>query len=788
MEKNKLNGKFITCFTSFVLRKKWWIFCGVITLTLFFSIFIGRLEINADVYSNLPENDKVSVLFNKIGEDFGSNYQAIIGMETDDIFKKESLQHIRQITDSLKGMPGIVSVTSLINILDIRGSEWGIEVTRLIDEFNLPESRKDLDSLKNYVLNKEFYKGALVSEDATMTIIVARISHDADNTKVAKKIKEKIMDLNLPEKIHFGGQPFIASAFGEVINKDVGVLGPLAVIFILFVLLISLRSAYGVILPIINVLISTVWTFGLMAITGIKVSIISSVIPILLVAIGSAYTIHLINRFRETRDADFTKSIKNALSFIALPVFYTAITDIFGFISFALGSYLDMISKFGLFTSFGILNAMILSLSFTPAVMSIFTEKLNRKARKFRDINSGIIDKFLERIVFLDYHYPLKVIVFWLLFALLVSIGIFRIERNVDIMSYLGDKNPNSITEKVLQEKMGGTSPVYILLKSDNVLSPEILQLADIIEQKMLSFKEVVHTQSLTSLFKQMNEVMGEGYRLPDNQAKTDNLWFLLEGNEFIERNINFEHTEMVIYATFASNDMEIMKNFTSEMESFLNQISTKKVQAEITGFPSLMISLDKNIVKSQFFSLLLAFLLILISVSVLSGSIIRGIIALTPILLTLTVLFGLMGLFHIPLDFATVLVGSICIGIGIDYAIHIVNHFKICMQEKKTLEETISEVIHISGKAISINVCSITAGFLILIFSSLIPLQRFGILLSVTMIISGLASISFLTSVLVLKNRKSGKGIESEKSDVQTENNFFRKVLSSKLKTLKKK
>jgi len=760
---NKLKSNFSTKFAAFVIRFRIWIFITIILITVFFSLFLNKLEINPDVYSNLPKDDKVSILFNKIGKDFGGNYQAIVGFETKNIFNKESLEHIRLITDSLKAMPGINSVTSLTNIIDIRGSEWGMEVTKLVDEYNIPQTQTALDSLKNYVLNKEFYKGSLVSEDASMTIVVARISNDVNNSEVALKIRDKISGLGLPEKLHFGGQPFIASAFGDVIVKDVGILGPLAVVLILFILMIGLRSAYGVILPIINVLISAVWTFGLMALLGIKISIITSVIPILLVAVGSAYTIHLINRFNETRDQDFRKSLETALAFIAVPVFYTAITDIFGFLSFAFGSYLDMISKFGMFTSFGILCALILSLCFTPAVMTIFPQKKSLKREENHLHKKDLLSIFLRWIAKIDYHHPKTVIASWLILMLLFLFGIFNIERSVDIMSFLSKKNPNRITEKVLQEKMGGTSPIYVLIRSDNVLTPENLKLADSIERKMLSYKDVVHTQSLAGLFKQMNEVMGEGYKIPDVQAKVDNLWFMVDGQEILERNINYEHTEMVVNATFASNEMEVMKKFTSEMENYFGKISQGKTQVELTGFPSLMIRLDENIVKSQFYSLLLAFALILISVSFLTGSLLRGITALTPILLTLVILFGLMGIAHIPLDFATVLVGSICIGIGIDYAIHVVNHFKICRLEGRSLQETIMEVTMISGKAITINIFSITAGFLILIFSSLVPLQRFGILLSVTMIASGMATISFLSSILVLKYRKLDAKSNSE-------------------------
>lgn len=748
---NKLNKILTERFSNLILRFRYWIIVIVVLLTLFFSFFIGKLTINPDVFSNLPKDDRVAALFNKIGKEYGGNAQCIVAIESENIFSKATLEHIRQITDSLKMTEGVSFVTSLTNIIDIRGSEWGIEVTQLIDEYDIPEDQAKLDSLKRYVLSKEFYKGALISEDGKMTVIAARISGNAKETEVSKQIKTRVMSLGLPEKIYFGGQPFIVSAFADVISKDILILGPLAVITIVLILLLSLRSFYGFFLPVLNVMIGALWTFGFMALLNIPLSIITSVIPILLVAVGSAYTIHLINRFRETMTDNYQDSLGKALSFIAVPVFYTAITDIFGFLSFAFGSYLDMINKFGLFTSFGIACALILSLTFTPAVMSVLPSR--RLGKKAAQLQNSTIDKFLRKISLIGFKKPGMVIITWLVFAVVSLTGVFSIERNVDLLSFLSKKNQNRKTEQILQEKMGGTSPVYVLIKSRNVLSPEILRIADSIESKMLSYKEVVHTQSLTGLFKQMNEVMGDGYKIPENQAKTDNLWFMIEGQDILENYINFDHTEMLIHATYGSNEMKKMAAFTNEMERFFDGFRKKNTEVEMTGWPPLMLRLDENIVKSQMSSLLLAFSLIFISISLLSGSVKRGFYAITPIILTLMILFGIMGWLKIPLDFATVLVGSICIGIGIDYSIHISNHFKICKLEGKSAEESIEEVISTSGKAILINILSITSGFLILIFSSLVPLQRFGILLSVTMICSGLAAITFLPALLLLRD-----------------------------------
>jgi uncharacterized protein len=143
----------------------------------------------------------------------------------------------------------------------------GIEVSTLIDEYDIPSDKSTLEQLKKYVLSKDLYRGAMVSEDATMTIISVRLANDVDQVKVAQKIKSTVEDMQLKEKVHFGGMPFITTAFGDVISRDIGFLGPVSLFLILIVLFLSLRKFKGIVLPILNVLLSAVWTFGIMALS-----------------------------------------------------------------------------------------------------------------------------------------------------------------------------------------------------------------------------------------------------------------------------------------------------------------------------------------------------------------------------------------------------------------------------------------------------------------------------------------------------------------------------------------
>jgi predicted RND superfamily exporter protein len=176
---------------------------------------------------------------------------------------------------------------------------------------------------------------------------------------------------------------------------------------------------------------------------------------------------------------------------------------------------------------------------------------------------------------------------------------------------------------------------------------------------------------------------------------------------------------------------------------------------------PFIEVSMDRSLIKSQIGSLIIAIIFVIVIVSILLRSFSAGLFAAIPIISTILILFGVMGFTGIPLNIATVLVASIAMGIGIDYSIHVISHFNSHMKEGATISDALDETIAVSGKAIYINVVSVTAGFLVLLFSVMVPLQYFGLLISLSMILSGLSAMTFLPVILILAHRRKNKRME---------------------------
>lgn len=741
-------------FAESVVKFKWLIVTAVFLLTVFFGYQITKLHINADIISSLPDDDPTAKLYKDIGTEFGGNDMGMIVLENTDIFNAEIIEYIRLITDSVRYTSGVSSVTSLTNILDIKSSEWGIEIGKLVDEYDLPTTRQELDSLKAYVFSKEMYKGAIISEDGTATAIMFTLLPDADNQAVAKEIKSKVEKLEIPGKLYFGGLPMMMNDINDLIVSDIVWLVPIVFLVIAFILLFSFRSFRGVLLPLLTAGFSVIWTLGLMSVTGYELTIISNIIPVVLLAVGSAYTIHVLNSINHIALNDRKQALIRAMVYITIPVILAAVTTSIGFISFVFGAYLIMIKDFGIFTALGTLIALFLSIFFVPALISALSIYRKKNYSEKDEKQTILTHKILLPLSQILFKHPKYTLSGWLFLLLIFIIGIFQIETSVNMADYFKRDNPTRVAEDVMQQKFGGSLPIFVVFEGD-IQSPEVLQLMIKTQQFMKEDPNVSFAQSVADLIEQMNDAMGEGKKVPGDKAKIEQLWFLLDGQEVMPQLVNNELTKGIIQSKFASVDSKQIELFTERMNRYIEESRNDFSEIELTGMPSVYVKLNNSLINSQYNSLLIAIFMVILIVGSILKSASKGIFAAVPIIATIVVLFGFMGVTGIPLDIATVLVASIALGIGIDYSIHVITGFNHYLKENGDAEKAIEYVILSSGKAIVINVLSVSAGFLVLLFSQIVPLQNFGLLVAISMFGSGFGALTLLPVILILANRK---------------------------------
>ncbi|MBN2535130.1 MAG: MMPL family transporter [Spirochaetales bacterium] len=254
--------------------------------------------------------------FDKVNEIFPKQEFFIIGLITDNIFTSKCRGKLDTLTNQFKTLEGVGQVIGPTNVKIIEGSEEGIEVSPILEK--IPESDNEIKEYRMRITTNRLYKDTFISRDQKAAIILIQIEESEKRENILKQIKA-IIDQNKEdhEQYRIAGKAATLTEVKNIITKDLLFLSPIVVFVILFVLFLSFRNLRGVLLPILTVIISVIWTLGIMSILKIPLSIMTTVVPTILIAIGSAYGIHIINRYiheiknREDKKHTITETIKH---------------------------------------------------------------------------------------------------------------------------------------------------------------------------------------------------------------------------------------------------------------------------------------------------------------------------------------------------------------------------------------------------------------------------------------------------------------------------------------------
>ena len=742
--------------SNIVVKFRWLIILSVLAVTVFLGYQLRSLEVDSDIVHSLPPDDPEVKLFNVVGEQFGGNQIGIVILTADNVLMPPVIDDIAMVTDTLTDMEGIISVTSLTNMMKINVEGDNFEVGQMISDRNRPTNRAEADSLLKEITADDMVRGTILSEDGTATAIIFTFADQSNADSLSEVVIDRISNLPLHEEPYFAGSSFIATYVSRVVNHDLVTLIPIAFFLIAFILYFSFHSFRGVILPILTAGLAIIWSMGIFSLLGLKLSMVSNNVPIIILAVGSAYAIHVLNRVNQCKEQDVKKIIRTALAFMFVPVALTALTTMTGFLSFIFGSYLSMIRDFGLLAALGTFFAGVFALTLVPSLLAVAPHSKKKEGGRILSGHkrSYLIDYFLKplrRVV--DTHRS-RIFVGWLLLLAISLFGVTKIKRSVSVSGYFKKHHPAAIADRIMSEKFGGSKSVFVVFNGD-MQSPGLLKMMLKTEEYMKNSPYITSTQSIADVVARLNRVMGDTVDIPDEEGKVAQLWFLIGQQESTDRLVSPDLDKGIIIAKYDDNGKNNINDFRKYMQAFFREYASEDYSIQITGMPFINAQLDHSLVKSQITSLTLAIILVLALVSLMFRSFREGLFASIPIIVTISILYGIMGLTGIPLNVVTVLVASIAMGIGIDYSIHFISHFNHSVNRKKDVLTAVDESIMVSGNAIMINFISVSGGFLVLVFSQLVPMIYFGVLIAISMLGSSMGALTLLPSIILLRGNK---------------------------------
>ena len=723
----------------------------------------SRMETDLDEY--MPQDHPAFVYSDEMEEVFDIKDGIIIAIENkDNIYHTGTLQKIKDITKALGKMDEIEKsdVTSLYTADNIIGTEEGMDVKAFYKR--VPKTQEKLSELQKNVRTNDMVFGRLVSEDETVSVIIAEIKDDVFTQEFYREILDLTKSFEGPEKLYVAGRPIVEGTMAYLGPKDMKKMVPLVILVIIIVLLFVMKSIKNSIFTLLVVLFSVVWAFGLMAVFKIPIYAVSTMMPVMLIAIGVADGIHLYSHLelfiQKNPNATKKEAVEDMLKEMWKPVVMTSVTTSVGFISLLTSEVLP-IKYFGLFTAFGVIAAMLFSLLLIPAAILVFGFTKRKPVEKNKNSNkTPFAYKFANGVI------KYKTITLFLTIVV-VAISLFGITKVWINSSFLEKFEKDSdivLTDAFINEHFGGTSTLNVILTADEngkMKSPEVLKLMDEMQEKVDSKLQVVgNTFSLSDYLKRMNKVMHEDRKefdtIPEStelnaqylllyemSGDPDNLWKVVD-YDYKTANITFQ---------LKSDNSKAINSTIAEIEPFRDDFQKLGVEVNFAGSGYKALVFTDLILEGQIKSLVMSLLIIIILLSLMFKNFWAGLIGSVPILITALIGFGVMGLLNIPLSTTTALISSIAIGIGIDYAVHFIDRYRIYAKETGNKQKTMENTMHHSGRAIIFNATVVIAGFLVLLFSVFPPNRSLGALVSLNMFTSFLGTVTIMYLLLYKTN-----------------------------------
>ena len=720
-----------------------------------------RMETDLDKY--MPQKHPAFIYSNQAEDLFGIKDGIIVAIENPaGIYNEGTLQKIKDLTKDIQKMDGIEKsdVTSLYTADNIVGTEYGMEVHAFYKR--VPQSDEKLRQLREAVRTNEMIYGRLVSLDENVTIIIARIDDSTFTDEFYNQILELAGNYEGPETLYVAGIPIVEGTLARLAPKDMKTMAPIVIAIIIVVLLLILRSFKGTVMNLLVVLLSTLWTFGLMALLDIPIYSVSTMIPVMLIAIGVAYGIHLFSHLelylQKNPDAGKKDAITDMLKHMWKPVLMTAITTAVGFSSL-LTSKVYPVKYFGLFTAFGVMSALFFALVLIPAGLMIVGLPKPRQFKKKTTIRGKFASGFADMLA-------RKKTLTIVMAALVVAVSLFGISRVWINSSFLSNFERDSeivLTDKFINEHFAGTSSLNIVLEADQpdiFKEPAALRLVDNLQNDLESLEMVGDSFSLADFIRRMNKVMNEDKdefnTIPDSREMIAQYLLLYEMSgdpENLTAAVDYDYKTLNVTAQLKSDDTKTIRSAIDIVEGYRQDFKEMGIDINFAGTGYKGLVFTELILKGQISSLVLSIIIVIVLITIMFRNIIIGLIASVPILITSLVNFGAMGLLNVALGPTTALISSIAVGIGIDYAIHFIDRYKEYSIKTGNKNEAARLTMYNTGRAILFNAVVVISGFLVLLFSIFPPNRQLGALVSLNMFSSFVGTLTIMFLLLYLSN-----------------------------------
>ena len=749
-----------------ILRNKISLLGILLIITLFLGYNARKVEMSYEYASLLPKKDQAFKDYQRFVDTFGEEGNLIIiGVQDSSFFQADRFFAWNQMCEKLEEIEGVEDLLSVSNAYSLvkNSEERKFEIEELFPDSLI--SQEELDAKAEIFRSLPFYRNLVFNPESNTYLLAITMNKDKMHSKEREKLVKSIVKISHKfEKeqqvdLHYSGLPYIRVINSMQIKKEIYIFSFLALAICITVLFLFFRSFKAIFFPVIIVLTGVLWSMGILALFGFKITLLTGMIPPLLIVIGIPNSIYMLNKFHHEyiQHGNKIRALQRVIIKIGNSTFLTNLTTASGFATFIIVES-DIMKQFGIVASISIMGLFLLSLLLIPIIFSIIgppsTKHLNH-------LNNRYISGIIERLILITKNYRKEVYIVSVVILAFGFYGITRIKSSGYMVDDIPESDPIYKDLKFFESNFDGLMPLEILIdtkKPGGVMQPATFAKLNQLDKSFSEYSELSPSLSLLSLLKFSKQAFYNGdkeyYSLPNNREQNFILQYAkMDGNDAGLLHSFIDSSKQVTRVSIRMKDVgtKRMEELYSEFKVAIDSIfPADKYEVVVTGSSVTSFKGTQYLVKNLFSSLALAIILISSFMAIMFSSWRMVILSLVPNIIPLIFTAAIMGFTGIPIKASTILVFNIAFGISVDSAIHFLNKYR---QELSATSGDIRQSVVLSlretGVSMIYTVVVLFFGFGIFSLSGFGGTVAMGVLVSLTLLVAVTSNLILLPSLL---------------------------------------
>ena len=739
---------------------------AIIAITAFFIAGLPRLTVDTGLDSLIAANDPDKMVYQRVLEDFGTDNKIFVFIEDTNLWSPEKLSTLENLHYEIENINGIDNVASLYSLRTLQRIEGSLESGPVIDQ--ALETQAEVEALRDFLLQNQLFIDDYFAEHGRVTAFVV----STDNATIESYENERIYtDIETILNKYQGsfqslfqiGTPRIYAELKNQLSGDFLLLGPLSAVIVLIAILIFVRSLLAAAIPMITSAIAIVWTFGLQGWFGIPINILSTMLPSLIIIIAATANIHIVIGYIRCLGREPEAGHEAIMRMVAKR---TGISFLLTILIISLGLASNMFSAIGIIRDFAIASTFailingIITVLFVPGLLTTY-QKASANFIKKRNQPDKYPGKLITFFRLSRSHFPKMVLFITLLLCIFFFYHSSTYYVTNDPVSYFSENQSLMRDHTRLHEELAGANTFFITLESNSAkafLEPRNIEKLAQIQEFVRGQIVFDQSRSLADFLMYVHrEIAGEqpGMALPRTRQLVAQYLILFHRSE-LKSYVSQDYSRANIIVRHNINDSRILNQHINELEGVVSQIAGAELVSSVVGKNLMVNQAAESLKQAQIKAFAILVILIFIIVSVLFTSYKGGLIAIVPAIVPVAIMFGVMGLFKIPLNPGTAMVAVIAVALAVDGTVQLLTRYIEHCRRSSDYMGAVNEAVNEVGPSLIIFGLALSLGFGILVFSKFTVVAQFGALITATILLSIFTNL-MITPILMSKIRLVG-------------------------------